>query len=241
MTQHELPLPHIIGHRGLAALAPENTLAGFRKAAQLGVKWVEFDIQLTKDKVLVVLHDETIDRTTDGHGPLSNKNYAELKHFNACAGFKGDFDPEPIPSLSDTIACLEKINIGANIEIKPAVGTEEATTLQLLEQLKTWPASLPPPLVSSFSLQCLAIVRAHSKDIYLGLLFDHWEANWEQTYRELDCYSLHLPWRALNLTRLTELGDKGARVLSYTVNNHFLAKTLWSNGVRAIFSDGLVF
>lgn len=240
MSQSELPIPRIIGHRGLAAFAPENTLVGFRKAAELGIKWVEFDIQTTADGVLVVIHDETLNRTTNGRGPVIAQRYTDIAKLDACSWFKGSRAHEPVPTFEATIACLKQYQLGANIELKPCPGREEETTLKLLDALKTWPESLPLPLVSSFSLTCLRIARQHSSDLHLGLLMDHWCKDWETKYQELNCYSIHFHWRQLSLARLEQLRQRGARVLCYTVNDAFLAKTLWADGVTAVFSDCLV-
>src|ERR1700675_773367 len=92
--------PRVIGHRGAAGLAPENTLAGFRKAAEIGVGWVEVDVHLSADGVPVVIHDDTLDRTTSGTGPVAAKSAAALEALG-------------VPTLAATIALLGKLGLGA--------------------------------------------------------------------------------------------------------------------------------
>ena len=89
-----LILPRVIGHRGIAARAPENTLAGFRRAAELGVAWVELDVQLTSDGVPVVFHDDGLERTTDGQGLLIETPLAVLRGLDAGAWFGPAFAGE---------------------------------------------------------------------------------------------------------------------------------------------------
>src|SRR4051812_14929099 len=89
--KERLGRPLIMGHRGAMGHAPENTMASFRKAVELGVEAIELDVHLTSDGKLVVIHDETLDRTTDGQGPVVAKTLAELKALDAGSWFKPEF------------------------------------------------------------------------------------------------------------------------------------------------------
>ena len=97
--------PHLSlqAHRGAAGLAPENTLAAFRMAIELGVDGTELDLQATKDGVVVVIHDDTVDRTTDGRGRIGDLTLAEIKRLDAGAKFSPAFQGERIPTLSELI------------------------------------------------------------------------------------------------------------------------------------------
>jgi glycerophosphoryl diester phosphodiesterase len=107
------------GHRGAAGEAPENTFAGFAVAARAGVDYLEFDVQLTSDGVAVIFHDDELDRTTDGHGPLKSATAAALGRLDAGAWFDPDFAGERIPSLAGVLAWLEaRPAPGATIEAK---------------------------------------------------------------------------------------------------------------------------
>src|SRR5579859_520454 len=94
-----LVLPAVIGHRGAAASAPENTLAGLRRAHALGASWVEFDVQLSRDARCILLHDDTIDRTTSGRGKAAAMELDALRRVDAGAWFSPEFTGERIPTL----------------------------------------------------------------------------------------------------------------------------------------------
>jgi len=113
----QLSLPRIIGHRGVAGHAPENTLASIREAAAMGLMWVEFDVMMTKDGELVLIHDESLDRTTDGDGRVPKTSLAELKERDAGGWFDKRFQNERIPTLKETTKLLKKtIKFTKNIE-----------------------------------------------------------------------------------------------------------------------------
>ena len=100
------PLPWVIGHRGASGSAPENTLAAFRKAAALGARWVEFDVRLSADGRCILLHDDTVDRTTDGKGRADRMMLEDLAGLDAGAWFDREFAGETIPTLEETIDLL---------------------------------------------------------------------------------------------------------------------------------------
>ncbi|HKW54244.1 MAG TPA: glycerophosphodiester phosphodiesterase family protein, partial [Stellaceae bacterium] len=171
MTASERRWPRIIGHRGAALTAPENTLAGFCMAAALNVEWVEFDVRLTSDGRCILLHDDTLDRTTNGRGPVSRLTFDEVRRLDAGSWFSPDFAGQPVPGLEETIGLLAQLNVGAVVELKPAPGAEAATgraaTAVLVEH---WPVTLPPPLVSSFKPAALAAAREVAPQLARALL-----------------------------------------------------------------------
>lgn len=107
-------------HRGGAALAPENTLASFRNGLKFNPDFLEMDVHLTKDGVPVVIHDGTIDRTTNGSGRVVNYTLAELQEFNAAAKFSGgDFGPQVIPAFAQVLDLVKDTGVRVEVEIKP--------------------------------------------------------------------------------------------------------------------------
>src|SRR5690606_7499071 len=122
-----LLLPTVIGHRGAARHAPENTLAGLRKAAELATPWVEFDVMLTADGTAVLHHDETLVRTTGLDRKMAATSYAELASLEAGSWFGAAFAGEPVPTLEEALACLGEQRLGANVEIKPTAGRQRET------------------------------------------------------------------------------------------------------------------
>ncbi len=188
-----LALPPIIGHRGAAALAPENTLAGFRVAAAAGVRWVEFDVKLTRDGVAVLMHDETLDRTTNGRGRVAETPLATLLALDAGGWFGAGFRDERVPTLIEACAELGRLGLGANIEIKPCPGRAAATAEAVVAAVAAhWPASLPPPLLSSFAPESLAVVRDRAAHLPRGLLVGRLQPDWRRQVDALGCASVNL-------------------------------------------------
>ena len=125
-------LPSVIGHRGAYNSAPENTLIAFRKAAQLGARWVEIDVRLSSDKVPVIFHDNEVNRTTNGQGPVGTLTLKSLKKLDAGSYYHTDFSGEKIPTLLETISLCIELNLGINIEIKPNYGQATETVTAIL-------------------------------------------------------------------------------------------------------------
>src|SRR5262249_49277981 len=106
-------LPRLIGHRGACGLAPENTVASFRKAEELGVRWVEFAVHLSADGVPVVIHDDTVNRTTSGRGKVAALTLTELQALDAGTWFEPRFRGELVPTLETIVALLGRLGLGA--------------------------------------------------------------------------------------------------------------------------------
>ena len=144
-------LASVIGHRGAAARAPENTLAGLRKAKALGADWVEFDVMLSGDGVPVLIHDETLQRTTDGRGGSRATRRPRSRVLDAGAWFGPAFTGERIPTLTEAVSLLLELGLNANVEIKPSTGEAEATGEVVAGALRRlWPEDGPRLLLSSF-------------------------------------------------------------------------------------------
>ncbi|HAJ89723.1 MAG TPA: glycerophosphoryl diester phosphodiesterase, partial [Rhodospirillaceae bacterium] len=146
-----LKLPTIIGHRGAKAYAPENTLESIHTAADMGCKWVELDVKLTKDMVPIIMHDDDLDRTTNGHGPVAEITYADLCNLEAGSWFSESFSGIKIPPLEEAIEVILARDLGVNLEIKPCPGREKDTAEAMLDQLSQYWDDRDRLLISSFS------------------------------------------------------------------------------------------
>jgi glycerophosphoryl diester phosphodiesterase len=231
-------LPPVIGHRGAAACAPENTLAGLRQAKELGCRWVEFDVRLTRDGKLILLHDERLERTTDGRGKAIALPLATIRRFDAGCRFSSSFRGEQVPTFAEAVAVLGELGLGANVELKAAHdrGAETgALASSMLRQL--WPRHLPEPLVSSFDHEALAGARAGDPEVVLGLLFNVVPKNWRRMAETLGCSTIHANHQRLHPALVADIRDAGYPVLAYTVNDPLRARTLYSWGVTSVFSD----
>jgi glycerophosphoryl diester phosphodiesterase len=165
-----LQLPKVIGHRGAAAYAPENTLASFREARRRGATWVETDVVLTSDGVPVLMHDDSLKRTTGIDRLVAETPRADL--------------PTEVPTFEEAIACWGELGLGCNVEIKPSEGREAETARAVVETLRRcWPAHLPQPLLSSFKDASLAAAHAAAPEFARALLIGRLADDWRRAGR----------------------------------------------------------
>ena len=228
-----LSLPRWFAHRGGGVLAPENTLAGIRLAARLGYRAVEFDVMLSGDGTPVLIHDETLERTTNGVGLVSETPDSVL--FSLDAGWG-----EPIPRFAEAAALCRELGLLANVEIKPATGFE-GQTAEAVARLtaKLWQGAKVQPLISSFSLAAVAVARDLAPEIARGVLFEAVPADWLVAVRRLQAVSLHCDADLLGDEMLAEASARHIPVLCYTVNLPERAKMLFGRGVSSLFTDRL--
>ncbi|MFZ5790269.1 MAG: glycerophosphodiester phosphodiesterase [Pseudomonadota bacterium] len=230
-------LPKVIGHRGAAASAPENTIASIRRAAALGARWVEFDAKLTKDNVVILMHDDTLDRTTTGHGPVKATRWSEIRRLDAGAWFGPDWRGTRVPKLADVLAELVRLGLGANIEIKPCPGREVETAAAVVEIVrKHWPRGRDWPLLSSFALESLVAARDLAPELPRGLLIWDGPEQWRAEAGRLGCRSVHFSNRHLPAD-LGAIRRAGLGVAIYTVNDRLEARRLLDAGADCIITD----
>ena len=233
-------LPKIVGHRGAATHAPENTLAGLRQAAAFGAAWVEFDVMLSRDGVPLLHHDKSLARTTGDPRLVAETNLAELKTLDAGAWFGARFAGEQIPTFAEAIAVLAELGLGANVEIKPAPGRERETAEAVVKEVqRSWPTTLPAPLISSFEDSCLEVALAIAPELPRGHLFEAIPADWQDGVARLDCLSVHGRDQLLDEETVAQIREAGYRVVTYTVNDPRHAVELDAWGVDTIITDDL--
>lgn len=233
------PLPKIIAHRGASAYAPENTLASFKKAYELGARWLEFDVVLTRDQVPIIFHDATTTRTTDTPDLLiSELTLSEVKKLDAGRWFSPEFAGEAIPTLEEVLLFMLKHNMQANIEIKSAPHQEAKTSVLALEVLKTYWSHAPFPLISSFSETSLQAARDTDPHIPLAFIQDTWEEKTASILESLSCVCINLNYQHLSGSELIKsIKNRGYSVLCYTINDAKTAKNLFQWGVDGIFTN----
>ncbi|SNB61198.1 glycerophosphoryl diester phosphodiesterase [Arboricoccus pini] len=231
-------LAKVVGHRGARARAPENTLAGLRKAAELGATWVEFDVMLTADGVPVLMHDDTLDRTTNGQGSTAAITLAELSKLDAGGYFSAAFANERVPTFKEAIDILIDLHLAANVEIKPVPGHERQTAHAVAQILAdSWPAIGPDLLISSFSKTALTEARATAPALAYGLLVEEVPANWASLMQELGCTSLHAWHEKTAPEEVASIAAEGVPVLLYTVNDPSCASAFLKAGAASIITD----
>jgi glycerophosphoryl diester phosphodiesterase len=228
------PLPRLIGHRGAAALAPENTLAGLRAAAETGVWWVEVDTRLTADGVPVLMHDATLDRTTNGMGRVRCTQFADLVVLDAGGWFDARFADEPVPTLAQAMALAAALGRCLNIELKPDPDTVGATGESVARAVAGRDGSF---LLSCFDADCLAAVRAVAPALPLALNAERLTDGVFASAVDLGCAALHLGVDGATGTALAKLHDAGMASGVFTVNDPALAERLRAAGADYLFTD----
>lgn len=228
--------PRLIAHRCGGALAPENTLAGLRLAARLGVKAVEFDAMLSRDGVPVLIHDDTLERTTDGHGLVAGTDLADLQRLDAGKHHHPAFAGEPLPTLAAALALCDELKLAVNLEIKPSPGLESVTgsTVAAIAAACAPRAGL---ILSSFSAVALAAAREMAPELERALLVEAIPADWAEQLRQQGCTALHAEARQLDPARAGNVLAAGFPLACYTVNDPHEARRLYALGIAAIFSD----
>lgn len=236
------PHPRVIAHRGGGKFAPENTLAAIRKGHALGFRAVEFDVMLSSDAHPVLIHDETLQRTTDGSGSVADMPLDVLASLDAGAWFDARFRGEPVPAFRAAAALCRELGLWANVEIKPASGHERETgRVAAAVAQECWRGAAPAtaPLLSSFSAEALVEARAAAPQLARGMLYDAVPANWRAQLQELDCRTLHCNARKLDEQLARDIVGAGYGLACWTVNEPQLARRLFSWGVDAVFTDRL--
>lgn len=232
-----LDIPPVIGHRGACAYAPENTLASIRTAAAQGARWVEFDVRLTREGDLVLMHDDDVRRTTNGKGRVLDLTLAEIGALDAGAWFGGAFAGERVPALVETIALLDELGLGANIEIKAGRTEARATAVSLARILAAHWRAAAPPLISSFEVPALEAMRAVAPQWPRGLLLKEIGGDWRGLLDRLGAATLNLDHRPLDAGKIAIARRAGRPILCYTVNDPARARQLFGWGVSAVFTD----
>ena len=227
------PGPRVLAHRGGGSLAPENTLGAIRLGASLGFKGVEFDVMLAGDGTPVLIHDETLERTTNGRGIVAGTPYSVLARLNAGNG-------EPIPSFEQAAHLCRELGLWVNVEIKPAMGHERATGEAVATMAaELWRDAEVPPLLSSFSSEALARAAEAAPALPRGLLVGKVPPDWRVQLRELGCVALHCNHKHLTEATTTEIRAAGYAILVYTVNETAIAQRLLSWPVDCLVTDAL--
>jgi glycerophosphoryl diester phosphodiesterase len=236
------PFPRFVAHRG-GWLAPENTLASMRMAHAFRYRMVEIDVRLSGDGTLVLMHDDTVDRTTNGTGRVGGMTWGELARLDAGYATREklpEFVGEPVPGF-EAIArfCLTNA-MGINIEIKPCPGREEETgSAVALDVLRLWRGATMPPLISSFMESALAAAREVAPDIPRALLQDKLTPDWPERLARLGCIALDANYRELSPDVVGEAHRRGYNVACYTPNEKDDIHSLVTWGVDCIITDAI--
>ncbi len=222
----------VIAHRGASGTRPENTLAAFARAMELGAPMVELDVQLTGDGEVVVLHDWTLDRTTDGTGPVGGWSLADLRRLDAGRWFDAGFAGERVPTLAEV---LDLVPARVNVELK-AVGDDglERRTLAVVERA----GALGRVVFSSFLPESLVRLRALSSGADVAVLSD--DEPVEALVRKAErvgARALHVRNATVTAHEVAVAHRAGLAVRVWTVNEQDEFVRIRNTGADGIFTD----
>jgi len=225
----------IIGHRGIAGHYPENTLVSIQAAIELGLEWVEFDVQPTKDGHLVVCHDHTIDRCSNGFGRVDNYTLEQLQQFDFGGWFAPKFNLQPILTLDQLLSFTQPLTIKLNIEVKLDTQQyiEVATQLKQLLEKHAFPTERV--VISSFSHDMLRAIRQCEIQYPIAVLSDKLNDQDIKLAEEINAVGCNLDIAHLKEEHIKQLHKSGYKVWSYTVNQPDQIAQLPS--LDGIFSD----
>jgi glycerophosphoryl diester phosphodiesterase len=232
------PYPCWIAHRGAGKLAPENTLAAFRLGAAHGYRMFECDVKLSADGVPFLMHDATLDRTTNGHGIGGERTWTDLSRLDAGSWHSRGFAGEPLASLENMARWCLANGYMLNIEIKPTPGTERVTGEVVAQHAAhLWHAARVPPLLTSFQPDALAGARATQPQLPRGLLLDTLWKGWLETALSLECVALVMNHALWDASTVRQAHAASLKMLSYTVNDEWAAQRLIDLGTDGIITD----
>ena len=232
------PYPRWIAHRGAGKLAPENTLAAFRMGARHGYRMFECDARLSRDGEVFLLHDATLERTTNGTGIAGKLDWAVLSQLDAGSWHSPGYAGEPLSRLEALARYCLASGHRLNIEIKPTPGTERRTGEGVArEAARLWQGQDLPPLLTSFETEALAGARDSAAHLPRGLLLETLWGGWFEQALGLGCVAVvchHSLWDAPTMALVH---GAGLRALSYTVNDEPVVRHLIALGIDGIITD----
>ena len=215
------------GHRGACGHAPENTVRSVRKALALGADGVEVDVHLAAGR-LMVIHDETLERTTNGHGSVAGKTFAELRALDAGWG-------EKIPTLAEIFDAVDRRAV-VNVELK-GPHTAGPVTALIVDYVRQRGWSFDDFLVSAFDHAQLREVGQICPAIRLGALIEKTPRDLAPLAEALGAWSLHVSKRCVTPALVAEAHRCGLKVFVYTVNRRAEIARMKTLGVDGVFSD----
>jgi glycerophosphoryl diester phosphodiesterase len=230
------PLPFWIAHRGAGKVAPENTLAAFRLGLDSGFRAFECDVQLSLDGTPFLLHDDLLDRTSNGSGLACDLTWATLAALDAGSWHSPAFAGEPLLSLAGLSELAKEHQLQINLELKPSPGQAQRVGAGVAAWLhEHWKA--PTPLLSSFEPE--ALQAAAGQGWPLALLCEAWSDDAIPLAKHLGCVAVVCHHASLSQSAIARLHSAQLRALTYTVNDTSEAQRLIEAGLDGLITDQL--
>lgn len=227
----------IYAHRGASGYAPENTMSAFKKSLEMKADGIELDVQLTNDGQVVVIHDYTVDRTSNGKGYVRNMSLSELKQLDFGSWFSPEFKEERIPTLEEVLQYFQNEDIIINIEIKGTPG-EYITGIdkKVIEVVKQFGME-QKVIISSFNHNILIQCKAISPEIKIGLLYSGLLAETGWYAYMVGANAVHPAYSYIDELMLKQCKHYGIHINTWTVNKEENVKSLCKAGVEGIITN----
>lgn len=223
-------------HRGFSGKYPENTMLAFEKAIAEGVDGIELDVQLTKDGEVVIIHDETIDRTTNGKGYVVEYTYEELSKFDASYIYTGKMGFNKIPTLREYFELVKDLDIVTNIELKTGINEYPGIEEKVWDMIKEFGLQ-DRIIISSFNHFSVMRMKKIAPEMKYGFLSEDWiiDAGKYTHSHGVQCY--HPRFNNLIPEVIDELKSYGLEINTWTVNKEEDMRYLISHGIDAIIGN----
>ncbi len=232
------PYPRWLAHRGAGEFAPENTLTAFRMGAGFGFRAFECDVKLSRDGEAFLLHDDTLERTTDGQGSPGDLDWAALARLDAGSWHSLPYAAEPLPRFAQVAAFCRANGCALNVEIKPCPGDEARTgAVVAREAARLWAGAEVPPLLSSFQPEVLAAACDAAPALPRALLLDELWVGWPEAAEQLGVVAVITNYLLMDRALIERLHARGWRALVYTVNDAAVAERLIADGIDGLITD----
>ena len=227
----------VYAHRGYSGKYPENTMLAFKKAAETGCDGIELDVQLTSDGQVVIIHDEKIDRTTDGTGNVKDYTLEELKKFNAAASWNRKYGFEPIPTLEEYFQWVKDTELVTNIEIKSGVYYYEELEEKTLALVRKY--GLEKKIIfSSFLHSSITLLRKLAPEIPCGALVEYENLGNPGYYCEkFDFQYYHPGMKALTEEMVQSCKEHNIPLNVWTINDMGALEQLYEWGCEGVISN----
>ncbi|MBT4963425.1 MAG: hypothetical protein HON32_04510 [Francisellaceae bacterium] len=229
----------LIGHRGFSGLRPENTMASFKHAQEIGLNWIELDARLTKCDNWVIFHDDTLERFTGSQDSIEDSTLSDLIKLDFGSWFDTKYKNEKIVMLREILSFAAQNNIFINLEIKPSNKIKTSRYAQKLMRFlaNTIANNQPYPLVSSFDTALLVELRKLSENLRLGYLIEEFDNEVWTNINKYHFSTLNSDTDTTEHEHIQKAKRMNIPSLVYVVNDFERAKELFNYGACGIFTD----
>ncbi|OEF99200.1 hypothetical protein BHF71_09635 [Vulcanibacillus modesticaldus] len=224
----------VIAHRGASAISPENTMIAFKRAIDIGVNAIETDVQMTKDGQLILIHDEKLDRTTNGMGFVKDLTLEEIRNLDAGSWFSSEYQGEKIPTLDEFFQLVKPTTLFINLEIKMGFVMYPGLEEKIVQKIKEYDME-KRVTISSFNHYSIALVKRIAPELNTAVLYtEGLYQPWEYA-KFIGATALH-PYKEVVYSDIVRgAHQSGMKVFPYTVDDKKEMLSMIEMGV-----DGLI-